>query len=146
MPMRLGTEMPSLDGATQWFNGEPSLTPDKITFVHFWAVSCHICHETMGEVLRLRDEYADQGVQTVAIHMPRMEEDTDLDRIQRDIEKYGISQPCAVDNQHAIANQFGNEFTPAFFIFGTDGKLRFRAAGDKGFEKVEPKLQEAIQS
>lgn len=146
MPMRLGTEMPSLEGATQWLNEEPNLASDKITFVHFWAVSCHICHETMSEVLRLRDQYADQGVQTVAVHMPRMEEDTDIGRIESDIEKYGISQPCAVDNQHAIANAFGNEYTPGFFIFGRDNKLKFRAAGDRGFDKVEPKLQEAIQS
>lgn len=146
MPMRLGTEMPSLDGATQWFNGEPSLSPGKVTLVHFWAVSCHICHETMGEVLRLRDEYASEGVQTVAVHMPRMQEDTDISRIQKDIEKYSITQPCAVDNQHAIANQFSNEYTPAFFIFGKDGKLTFRAAGDKGFAKVEPKLKEAIEA
>ncbi|WAH35814.1 redoxin domain-containing protein [Alicyclobacillus dauci] len=144
MPMRLGTEMPTLEGATQWLNGEPKLEKDKVTFVHFWAVSCHICHETMPEVLRLRDEYGAQGLQTVAVHMPRMQEDTDVERIQKDVDKYGITQPCAVDNRHAIANQFMNEYTPAFFVFGKDGTLKFRAAGDKGFEKVEPKLREAL--
>jgi thiol-disulfide isomerase/thioredoxin len=136
--------MPSLEGATQWFNGEPKLAEGKVTFVHFWAVSCHICHETMPEVVRLRDEYGAHGLQTVAIHMPRMEEDTNVARVEQDIEKYGITQPCAVDNQHAIAGRFENEFAPAFFIFGTDGALKFRAAGDKGFQKVEPKLREAL--
>jgi len=143
MPMRLGTEMPAMDGATGWLNGEPKLEPGKVTFVHFWAVSCHICHETMAEVLRLRDTYAEKGVQTIAVHMPRMQEDTDLQRIKKDVEDYAISQPLAIDNQLTIANAFGNEYAPAFFIFGKDGKLTFRAAGDKGFAKVEPKLREA---
>ncbi|GMA62312.1 redoxin domain-containing protein [Alicyclobacillus fastidiosus] len=144
MPMRLGSDFPSLEGATEWFNGEPVLEEGKVTFVHFWAVSCHICHETMAEVLRIRDEYASKGLQTVAVHMPRMEEDTDVERIRKDIEKYGITQPCAVDNQIAIAEAFQNEFTPAFFVFSRDGKLLFRTAGDKGFQKVEPKVREAL--
>ncbi|GEO25594.1 hypothetical protein AAC03nite_13790 [Alicyclobacillus acidoterrestris] len=144
MPMRLGSDMPALVGATEWFNGEPKLEDGNVTFVHFWAVSCHICHETMADVLRIRDEYADQGLQTVAVHMPRMEEDTDIARIRADVEKYRITQPCAVDNQVAIAQAFQNEFTPAFFIFGRDGKLLFRTAGDKGFQKVEPKVREAL--
>lgn len=144
MPMRLGSDMPSLEGATKWFNGEPHLEADKVTLVHFWAVSCHICHETMADVLMIRDEYAGKGLQTVAVHMPRMEEDTDLERIQKDIEKYSITQPCAVDNQIQIGQAFQNEFTPAFFIFGRDGKLMFRTAGDKGFQKVEPKVREAL--
>ncbi|MFB5190369.1 redoxin family protein [Alicyclobacillus fastidiosus] len=144
MPMRLGSDFPSLEGATQWFNDEPVLEEGKVTFVHFWAVSCHICHETMAEVLRIRDEYASKGLQTIAVHMPRMEEDTDVERIRKDIEKYGITQPCAVDNQIAIAQAFQNEFTPAFFVFGRDRKLLFRTAGDKGFQKVEPKVREAL--
>lgn len=142
--MRLGTDMPALEGATEWLNEQPNVEPGKVTLVHFWAVSCHICHETMPEVLRLRDEYADKGLQTIAVHMPRMQEDTDLQRIQNDVEKYGIRQPLAVDNRLAIANAFENEYAPAFFVFGTDGKLTFRAAGDKGFTKVEPKLRDAL--
>ncbi|MCY0909895.1 MAG: redoxin domain-containing protein [Sulfobacillus thermotolerans] len=142
--MRLATPMPALAGATEWLGGEPTLEVGRVTLVHFWAVSCHICHETMPAVLRLRDEYRPRGLQVVAVHMPRMEEDTDVLRVQREVERYGIDQPCAMDNQHAIATAFSNEFAPAFFIFGPDGLLKFRAAGDKGFEKVESKLQEAL--
>ncbi|SDW20915.1 AhpC/TSA family protein [Alicyclobacillus hesperidum] len=144
MPMRLGTEMPQLVGATEWINGEPNIEPGKVVLVHFWAVSCHICHETMPEVLRLRDEYADHGLCTVAVHMPRMQEDTEISRVQADIERYHITQPCAIDNEHKLANAFSNEYTPAFFVFGKDGTLTFRAAGDKGFAKVEPKVREAL--
>jgi thiol-disulfide isomerase/thioredoxin len=144
MPMRLGTEMPSLDGATEWLNGDFELEKAKATLVHFWAVSCHICHETMPDVQKIRNEYRFKGLQTIAVHMPRMQEDTDIERIKEDLAKYDMGQLCAVDNQHAIANSFQNEFTPAFFVFGPDGKLVFRAAGDKGFQKVEPKVREAL--
>ncbi|MBX5435674.1 MAG: redoxin domain-containing protein [Alicyclobacillaceae bacterium] len=146
MPMRLGTPMPSLEGATDWLNsdGVPQLEQGKVTLIHFWAVSCHICHETMDEVMRIKREYEPQGLQTVAIHMPRFEEDTQVERVRSDIETYQITQPVALDHMRAIADRFENEYVPAFFVFGPDGTLKFRAAGDKGFQKVEPKIREAL--
>lgn len=146
MPMRLGTPMPSLEGATDWWNAEgmPALQTGKVTLVHFWAVSCHICHETMNDVLAIKEKYEKEGLQVIALHMPRYEEDTNIDRVKGDVAEYHISQPVGLDHEHTIANQFENEYVPAFFVFGTDGTLKFRAAGDKGFQKVEPKVREAL--
>lgn len=31
---------------------------------------------------------------------------------------------------------------PAFFLFDAEGKLYFRAAGDKGYANVEPKIKQ----
>ena len=44
MALRIGTEMPSFEGATEWFNGQVSPTEllGAPTLVHFWAVSCFI--------------------------------------------------------------------------------------------------------
>lgn len=138
--------MPSLDGATAWINtsGQPNVESDKVTLVHFWAVSCHICHETMADVVKMKEQYEPEGLQTIAIHMPRYETDTDVEKVKHDIGEYGITQPVGVDSEHAVTNRFENEYVPAFFIFGKDGTLKFRAAGDKGFQKVEPKLREAL--
>jgi len=146
MPMRLGTAMPSLDGAVEWLNanGEPSVEPNRVILVHFWAVSCHICHETMNDIIRIKDEYAPQGLQMIGIHMPRYEADTDVSKVHADVEKYHMTQPLALDSEHKIAEHFENEYVPAFFVFGRDGTLKFRAAGDKGFTKVEPKLRDAL--
>lgn len=145
MPMRLGTPMPALDGAAEWLNGgQPELSSDGVTLIHFWAVSCHICHETMPDVMRIKEKYAGDGLQMVAVHMPRYESDTDVTKVHADIEEYGMSQSVAVDSTHALAQKFENEYVPAFFVFGADGSLKFRAAGDKGFQKVEPKIREAL--
>ncbi len=147
MPMRLGTPIPNnIEWATETINGSKSWTlqENRATLVHFWAASCHICHETMDEVVRISKQYQADGLQTVAIHMPRFESDTDIQKVLTDITEYAISQPVLIDNDHRIAKQFENEYVPAFFIFGKDGTLKFRAAGDKGFQKVEPKIREAL--
>jgi thiol-disulfide isomerase/thioredoxin len=147
MPMRLGTPIPSLDGATEVFNESKStaVRNNQVTLVHFFAVSCHICHETMNEVVRISEQYEADGLKTIAVHMPRQESDTDIEKVRSDIFEYHMSQPVLVDNNHTIAGHFENEYVPAFFVFGDDGTLKFRAAGDKGFQKVEPKIREALR-
>lgn len=146
MPMRLGTDMPTLDGATEWFNndGMPEIEPGKVTLIHFWAVSCHICHETMPDVMKIKETYEPQGLQVVAVHMPRYDADVSVEKVQEDMDKYEMSQPIGLDHRKALATRFENEYVPAFFLFDKEGKLKFRAAGDKGFQKVEPKIREAL--
>jgi thiol-disulfide isomerase/thioredoxin len=147
MPMRLGTPLPSLEGATEWFNAE-GFTPDNVKnrplLVHFWAVSCHICHEVMPEVVNYRDIYKDYGLKLIGVHMPKQESDTDLTKVKQDIEEYGITQPVAIDNLHRITESFQNQFVPAFFLFDAEGKLFFRAAGDKGFQNLKPKIEQML--
>ncbi|MCX7570340.1 redoxin domain-containing protein [Tumebacillus sp. DT12] len=146
MPLRLGTDRPELTGATEWFAQDrlPSDLAGKPLLVHFWAVSCHICHETMPDLIKYRDQYKEQGLEMVGVHFPRFEADTDLEKVKEDIAKYDISHPVAVDNMHQIAQAYQNEYAPAFFLFGPDGKLFFRTAGDKGFEKLQPKIEQLL--
>lgn len=146
MPMRLGTPMPELTGATEWLNadGQPSLAEGKVTLIHFWAVSCHICHETMPDVMKMVEKYKSEGLQTVAIHMPRYESDADKEKVLQDIAEYHMTQPVGLDHQMKVSGNFQNEYVPAFYVFSEDGTLKFRAAGDKGFQKVEPKIREAL--
>ncbi|GGJ00267.1 thiol-disulfide oxidoreductase YkuV [Alicyclobacillus cellulosilyticus] len=150
MPMRLGSPLPPLDGATQWLNTDQGAAEIAASLagapalIHFWAVSCHICHETMPSLITYRDEFAPHGLKTVAVHMPRQEADTDVAKVQADIQRYGITHPVAIDNLHQVAKAFQNEYVPAFFLFDPEGKLFFRTAGDKGFEKLRPKIQQLL--
>lgn len=147
MPMRLRTPMPPLDGATEWFHTDGfSLTnvQGKPVLVHFWSVSCHICHEVMEEVVSYREKYKDYGLQLIGVHMPKQQSDTDVEKVKQDIAQYNIQHPVAVDNLHKIADAFQNEFVPAFFLFGPDGTLAFRAAGDKGFSNLKPKIEQLL--
>lgn len=144
MPMRLGTPFPGLGGATEWIgvDGEPTLDAGKPILIHFWAVSCHICHETLPEVVAFRERYVPQGLQLVSVHMPRQESDTDVQKVHKDIADFRIEQPVAVDNLHQVAERYQNEFVPAYFLFDREGNLKFRAAGDKGLQNVGRRLSE----
>lgn len=148
MPMRIGTPLPPLDGATEWRNGH--VTTDDlrghIVLIHFWAVSCGICSEQMPQVNTWRDTLAEKGVKVVSIHMPRYEADTDLTAVEAAIAKYGLTQPCAIDNQHRLADAFGNEFVPALYLFDTTGKLKSFSAGENATRLVQPALERLLSS
>ena len=54
MAMKIGTAMPQLDGATEWFGGTQAHAESEImghpTLVHFWSVSCGICKDNLPRV------------------------------------------------------------------------------------------------
>jgi thiol-disulfide isomerase/thioredoxin len=107
MPMRIGTEMPALEGATEWFNATGAAAEVEAkghpTLVHFWSLSCGMCKENLPRVAQWRDERAADGLRVVAVHMPRYEADTDAEAVREAVATYNITEPCAVDNGTACA-------------------------------------------
>lgn len=144
MALRLRTPMPELGGATEWLQGE-ALSPESleghVTLVHFWAISCGVCKPHLPTVNEWREKYGPQGVRFVSVHMPRKEEDTNVDEVKKAIEQYGIAHPTAVDNMHGVAEAFQNEFVPAYYVFDQAGQLRIYMSG----EKVLPSVQQTIE-
>ena len=150
MPMRIGTEMPSLEGATEWFNATGAAAAEGAkghpTLVHFWSVSCGMCKENLPRVAELRDRRAAEGLRVVAVHMPRHEADTDVEAVRDAVTTNHITEPCAVDNQHRLRDAFQNEqgFVPAYYLFDAEGKLRCYAAGERGLNMIGPALERLL--
>jgi thiol-disulfide isomerase/thioredoxin len=150
MPMRIGTEMPRLDGATEWFGGTQAHAEAESkgypTLVHFWSVSCGVCKENLPRVSEWRDNRRHEGLRVVAVHMPRYEADTDVEAVREAISKYDITEPCAIDNQHKLRDAFKNEqgYVPAYYLFDAQGKLRSFAAGERGLDMLASALDRVL--
>lgn len=143
MPMRIGDELPGFEGATEFLNGELDLEKGKATLVHFWAVSCGICKDKMPQLREIIKNYGKQGLQAVAIHMPRYEADTNMDGVHQTATEQGITEICAVDNQHKLKDAFLNEqgWVPVYYLFDAEGKLKTRAAGEFGIGVLKTALE-----
>ena len=152
MPMRIGTELPSLEGATEWFNATGAHAAEEAkghpTLVHFWSVSCGTCKENLPRLTEWRDRRATDGLRVVAIHMPRYEADMDAEAVREAVAAYNITEPCAVDNQHALRDAFQNEqgYVPAYYLFDAEGKLRGFAAGEHGLKVISSALDRVLAS
>ncbi|HVF57890.1 MAG TPA: redoxin domain-containing protein [Pyrinomonadaceae bacterium] len=150
MPMKIGTQMPSLDGATEWFNATAARAGDEAkghpVLVHFWSVSCGICKENMPRVAEWRDTRAGEGLRVIAVHMPRYEADTDTEAVRDAVTTCNITEPCAVDNEHKLRDAFQNEqgYVPAYYLFDAEGKLRSFAAGERGLQMLASALERVL--
>lgn len=150
--MRIGDAIPALDGATTWLNGSQEDVLQHIkgkpTLVHFWAVSCGICKDKMPQLNEIKKKYAALGLQTIAVHMPRYEADTDLDTVNQAMETNHITEPTAVDSLHKLKDAFLNEqgWVPVYYLFDAEGKLKTRAAGEFGISVLQTALDKMFPS
>ncbi len=146
MGMRIGTEMPSLDGATEWFGGTQAHAESDArghpTLVHFWSMSCGVCKVNMLRIAEWRDELKERGLNVIAVHMPRHESDTDVETVRDAVASNAITEPCAVDNEHKLKDAFQNDqgYVPAYYLFDAEGKLRSFAAGERGLDLLKSTL------
>src|ERR1700676_4885234 len=109
MPLRTGSELPSLQGVSDWVGGEPrdEELAGKPLLVHFWSVSCHLCHNVADEVAKWQAEYGPRGLEVIAIHQPRGPEELDAAKVTEDaLGPMGITWPLAIDNQHTLVQRF----------------------------------------
>lgn len=143
MALRLDAPMPPLTSATEWLND--GLATETLlghpVLVYFWSISCHICHENMPRLAAWREHYAGRGLRFIAVHIPRSEEETGVDLVRQGLCDLQISDPCAVDNDLAIADAFQSQFLPSYFLFDADHKLRARTAGNAGLGLLSDALQ-----
>jgi thiol-disulfide isomerase/thioredoxin len=144
--MKLREQMPELAGATEWLNGEvrkEDLVGDKPTLIHFWSVSCYLCKKAMPQVNQFRDDYKEK-LNVIAVHMPRSEEDLNLEQIKRDAAEHGITQPIFVDSELKLAAAFENQYVPAYYVFDREGNLRHFQAGGSGMNMVEKRVKRVL--
>jgi thiol-disulfide isomerase/thioredoxin len=150
MGMRIGTEMPALAGATEWFGGTQAHAEAEAkgqpTLVHFWSMSCGICKENMRRIAEWRDGLKEQGLRVIAVHMPRYETDTDVEGVREAIATNSITEPCAIDNEHKLKDAFQNDqgYVPAYYLFDGEGKLRSFAAGERGLDLLKATLDRVL--
>ena len=129
------TPLPSLGGVAAWINGEPAENDlaGHPLLVQFWSISCYICHDTAAQIAKWRDRFEPLGLKVLAVHQPRGPEELDVDKVAADaLGPMGMTQPCAIDNEHTLVDRFENQFVPAYYVFDRNHALRHFQAGDKG--------------
>ncbi|MFE8695361.1 TlpA family protein disulfide reductase [Cytobacillus sp. FJAT-53684] len=144
--MKLRAPMPELLGATEWLNGEVTkeqLVGEKPTLIHFWSVSCHLCKEAMPNVNKFRDDYKEQ-LNVIAVHMPRSEDDLNIELIKKVAAEHEITQPIFVDSEHKLTDAFENQYVPAYYVFDKDGNLRHFQAGGGGMKMLEKRVNRVL--
>ena len=145
--MKLRSLMPELEGESAWINHKvvkKELIGEKPTLIHFWSVSCQLCKDIMPQVNLLRDKYSTR-LNVVAVHMPRSEADTNIEKVQRAAQKYQITQPIYVDNWLKLSDLFRTQYVPSYYLFDASGVLRHFQSGGSGMNMLEKRIITIIE-
>lgn len=149
MALRMRSPLPSLGGVGTWINGPEPAASDlagKPVLVHFWSLSCYICHDVAKQVEAWRDRFSSQGLEVIAIHQPRGPEELDVTRVTEDARgAMGLTQPCAIDNEHTLVDRFQNQFVPGYYVFNRKHELRHFQAGDKGYDRIVTAIERVLE-
>ncbi|MBO8172364.1 MAG: redoxin domain-containing protein [Bacillaceae bacterium] len=142
MPLSLKQDMPEFKGIEEWINGQVSKqdllgTP---SIVQFWSISCGACKESLPKMKEWHEIHDENNLRLVGIHMPRSDEDKDIEKVKEIIDQYELTYPIAVDNQLEMTEAYDNMYVPAFYLFDEEGKLRHYQVGAK-VKMLEQRLE-----
>lgn len=97
----------------------------------------------MPNVNKFRDDYKDK-LNVIAVHMPRSEDDLNLEQIKSVAAEHEITQPIFVDSEHTLTEAFENQYVPAYYVFDKEGQLRHFQAGGSGMKMLEKRVNRVL--
>ena len=141
------TNLPHLDGATEWLNSPP-LTPaglrGRVVLVQFWTFTCINWLRTLPYVRAWAEKYENDGLLVLGAHTPEFWFEQDLDNVRRAVKEMQIEYPVAVDNDYAIWDAFANRYWPALYFVDAEGAIRDHHFGEGRYEQSERVIQQLL--
>ena len=133
--LALGTEAPDFDlpdtvsGRRMRFG---DVRGSRGTVVMFLCNHCPYVIHVNPELVRISDEYAEQGVGFVGISSNDVEEypQDGPDLMGTHARECGYSFPYLYDETQAVARAYDAACTPDIYVFGADGRLYYRGRID----------------
>jgi cytochrome c biogenesis protein CcdA/thiol-disulfide isomerase/thioredoxin len=146
-PLPVEGELPSLEGATQWFNSPPLSAQSlrgKVVLVDFWTYSCINCIRSLPYVRGWADKYKDHGLVVIGVHAPEFAFEKDPQNVSKAIKDLGVDYPVALDNDYAIWKGFSNEYWPAHYFIDTQGRIRHHHFGEGEYAQSEDVIRQLL--
>ena len=103
----------------------------KVTVLDFFAVNCGYCGKQIPRVEKIRQTYADKGVQFVAVSQTMRKKFTD-DEVKAKINDLGFKGDLAIDSDNTVGPLFKATGFPSMVIVGKTGKVEAVNIGNVG--------------
>jgi hypothetical protein len=147
MTMSERLHMPSLGGATEWFNSEPLGAAElrgHVVLVDFWTLTCINWLRTEAYVRAWWQTYRNDGLVVIGVHTPEFSFEREIDRVRQATKDRAIDYPVAVDNDYEVWSAFDNHFWPALYFVDAEGIIRDHHFGEGRYEQSERVIQRLL--
>ncbi|TPK66920.1 redoxin domain-containing protein [Mesorhizobium sp. B2-4-15] len=140
-------ELGSIGGPTTWINSQPltvSQLRGKVVLVDFWTYTCINWRRTLPYLQAWHEKYRSQGLIVIGIHTPEFSFERDLDNVRQAVKEMHIDYPVLTDNDEAVWRAFGNQLWPTLYLIDSEGRVKYRLAGERSYERAEPILRKML--
>lgn len=126
--------LPSNNGTIQLKN-----LKGKVVYLDFWASWCLPCKKSFPWMREMKQRYADQGFEILAVNL-------DKDRKQADsfLKQMKVNFKVAFDESGETASTYKLRGMPSSFLIGRDGKVYASHIGFR--EKDKERLEQTIKN
>ncbi len=113
----------------------------KIVIIDFWATWCPPCREGIPDLIKLQDEYRDQGVVVIGISF-----DEKAATVKKFAQENQINYPLAMGDKKVAQDYGGIQAIPTVFIIDRNGRIVDRHIGSADKEYFDDKIQPLLNS
>lgn len=129
-----GAEIPdielfSLDGSKKSLSD----LPHKVMLLNFWATWCHACIEEMPSMVTLRNKYASQGFEILAVNV----DENPSKAIPQTVQKYNITFPIFFDQNNRLSEMFDVHAVPLSVMINRDHEIVMFESGGREWDDEE---------
>lgn len=127
----------AIDGKTidlQKLQGKPVL-------ISFWATSCGLCLSELDDLIKLHNQYQQQGYTTIAVSLSY----DSLPAIKQMQQQRNLPYPLVYDKDGKYAEAFGGvQMTPTHFLIDSDGIIAARNVGAVHVERMQAWIEKNL--
>ncbi len=140
---------PALVGISGYINTTPDALKEsmknKVVLYDFWTYSCINCIRTFPYLKAWNEKYSDKGLLVIGVHSPEFEFEKNINNVRMATQKYGLTYPVVLDNDHSIWNAFGNRYWPAEYLTDYLGHIRHVHFGEGDYNTTEAIIQQLLE-
>ena len=113
----------------------------KVTYLSFYASWCGPCRKELPALIALRNKYASQGFEVVAVGV-----DTVARKSEVFAKRSKVNYPVILDPRNTILGQFDVTSMPTSYLIDRDGVIRYKKVGfgDKTIGEITPEIEKAL--
>jgi thiol-disulfide isomerase/thioredoxin len=141
------TVLTAFDTASDWLNSPPltaSGLRGHVVLVQFWTYTCINWLRTLPYVRAWYERYGANTFTVVGVHTPEFGFERDVDNVRRAAKSLDVPFPIVIDSDYAIWTAFENNYWPALYFVGANGRLRGHHFGEEDYERSERTIQRLL--
>jgi thiol-disulfide isomerase/thioredoxin len=116
-----------------WINSSPLTLAQlrgRVVLIEFWAFDCSNCLHSAAWVESLVKRDAAAGLTVIGVHTPELPEERQAANVRDAVKRLGITYPVMLDGDYSYWHALNNQYWPAFYLIGRDGRVRAQAIGE----------------